>query len=190
MSTFYQDQELIANQFCDAPNFAIWLEQKMLAYDNPADWLDYLYENLDIYKAQGYWLDLFGLIIGQSRIVSDAIPLDFFGFQSTVNGKAFGVARFWDGQEPLNASSILADPEYRIVLLAKIAFNYADVTLTGLASSLFMMLETTNITVTNNGDANVDIYIGRSLTDTEKALVSSLELIPVAAGISANITYA
>jgi hypothetical protein len=190
VSTFYQDQELIANQFTEAENFAIWLKQKMLAYDNTGDWLDYLYENLDIYIAQGHWLDLFGLIIGQSRAVADAIPIDFFGFQSTTNGKAFGVARFWDGQEPLRSSSILADPEYRIVLLAKVAFNYADVTLTGIASSLSIMLETTDITVTNNGVANVDIYIGKVLTDTQKALVVSLDLIPVGAGISADITFA
>jgi hypothetical protein len=190
LSTFYQDQELLANEFTEATGFAIWLQQKMLAYDNPADWFEYVLENLDIYVAKDYWLDLFGLIIGQPREVADAIPIDFFGFQSTPNGKAFGVARFWDGQESLAASSVLADPEYRIVLLAKVAFNYADVTLTGVSNSLSIMLETTDITVTNNGTANVDIYIGKVLTDTQKALVESLELIPVAAGISTDITFA
>lgn len=190
MSTFYREQELLANQFCEAENFAIWLEQKMLAYDNAADWMDYLYKNLDIYTAQGYWLDLLGLIIGQGRAVADAIPIEFFGFDDTPFALGFGEARFWDGIESLTASSILADPEYRIVLLAKVAFNYADVTLSGIAQSLSIIFETNNITVTNNGAGNIDIYIGKVLTIAQQNLINALDLLPRAAGISTNVTFA
>lgn len=190
MSTFYQDQELLANQFCDGSDFGTWLKQKMLSYDNTADWLNYLYDNLDIYTAEGYWLDLLGLIIGQQRAVADAIPVVFFGFDDTPFALGFGLARFWDGTEPLTASSILADPEYRIVLLAKVAFNYADVTLTGIASSLSIIFETDNITVTNNGVGNIDIYIGKVLTITQQNLINVLDLLPRGAGISVNVTFA
>ena len=190
MSTFYADQELLANQFTEATSFDIWLRQKMFAYDNAAEWLDYALNNLDIYTAQGYWLDLLGLIIGQGRDVPDAIPIQFFGFVDTPFALGFGEARFWDGQESLTASSILADPEYRIVLLAKIGFNYADVTLTGITESLSIIFQTDDLTVTNNGTANIDIFIGKTLTITEQNLINVLDLLPRAAGISVNVTFA
>ena len=185
MSTFYRDQELLANQFCDAADFKTWLSEMLRSYDNAADWVEYVEENLDVYEAKGYWLDLIGLIVGQSRTVPNAVLVDFFGFSDTPYvGKGFGEARFWDGEEPITASSELADPEYRTVILAKIAFNYADVSLVGLAESLSILFNATNIGVRNDGIANIEIYIGENLTNTETALVSNLDLLPRAAGVS------
>lgn len=158
-STFYRDQQLLANQFTEGSSFAIWLDEKMRSYDNAGDWLQYLQDNLDIFIAKDHWLDVFGLIIGQSREISDAIPVEFFGFIETPFAAGFNQAPFWDGVSSLTASSILADPEYRTILLAKIAFNYADVTLTGIASSLSIIFQTEDLTVTNNGVANIDISI-------------------------------
>ena len=190
MSDFYRSQDLLANQFTEGSDFAIWLAEKMLSYDNAGDWLQYLQDNLDIYIADGYWLDVFGLIIGQSREISNAIPVAFFGFRDTPFSVGFNEGRFWDGREPLAGSSVLADPEYRIILLAKVAFNYADVTLTGISSSLSIMFETDDLTVTNNGTANIDIFIGKSLSESEKNLINVLDILPRAAGVSVDVTFA
>lgn len=187
MSTFYRNQDLLANQFCDSENFAIWLSEKMRSYDNAADWLEYLESNLDIYTAEGYWLDLIGLIVGQGRVVSNAVLVEFFGFLDTPSALGFGEARFWDGEESLFASSVLADPEYRIVLLATVSFNFADVTLTGISESLSVIFNTNAVNVRNNGTANCDLYIGANLTTTQKQLISSLNLLPRAAGVSFDL---
>ncbi|MAO24268.1 MAG: hypothetical protein CMJ25_26245 [Phycisphaerae bacterium] len=185
VSNFYRDQELLANQFCESENFAIWLSEKMRSYDNAADWLLYVEENLDIYKAEKYWLDLIGLVVGQSRVVPNAIPLVYFGFGDTPYvGAGFGQARFWNGVEPLAASSILEDPEYRTVLLAKIAVNYADSSLIGIAESLSIIFNTSLIDVRKKGTAALSIYIAKNLTDNEKALINELDLLPSAAGVS------
>tara|TARA_B110000881_G_C18568563_1_gene514228 strand:+ start:675 stop:1331 length:657 start_codon:yes stop_codon:yes gene_type:complete len=184
MANFYRDQDLLANQFCDSADFKIWLSEKMRAYDNAGDWLQYVQDNMDIYTAEGYWLDLFGLVIGQGRTIPDAILVEFFGFVSTPAALGFGEARFWDGVEPLAGSSVLADPEYRTVLLAKIAFNFADVTLTGIAESLSVIFNTVSINVRPIGIANCDLYIGVNLTTTQKQLVNALDLLPRAAGVS------
>jgi len=189
MSTFYRDQQLLANQFTEGSDFAIWLDEKMRSYDNAGDWLQYLQDNLDIFTAADHWLDVFGLIIGQSREVADSIPVEFFGFFDTPFSGGFGEARFWNGSESLAASSILADPEYRTILLAKIAFNYADVTLTGIASSLSIIFETEDLTVTNSGVANIDIFINKTLTTTEQNLFNSLDILPRAAGVSIDLTF-
>lgn len=189
MSDFYKNKDLIANQFCDAPGFEIWLKEKMRSYDNAADWLLYLQENLDIYTAKGYWLDLIGLIVGQGRTVSGVLAVEFFGFADTPGAVGFGKARFWNGTESLSDSSILADPEYRTALLAKVAFNFADVTLTGISESLSIILNSSNMTVTNDGAANIAINIAKPLTDTEKSLINTIGILPVAAGVSVVLTF-
>jgi len=183
MSTFYRDQKLLANQFCEGENFLVWLSEKMRSYDNAGDWATYLEENLDIYKAEGYWLDLIGRIVGQDRVVPEAILVEFFGFDDTPAALGFGEARFWDGKEPLAGSSVLSDPEYRTVILARIAFNFADVSLPGITESLTVIFDTTNVDVMNVGTAAIRIYIGKELTNTEKQLVNALGLLPRAAGV-------
>lgn len=192
MSTYYQDQvdELLANQFSFDEDFLIWLKQKMLSYDNASEWLLYVYENLDIYKAEDYWVDLLGVIIGQSRVIPDGIPLVFFGFLGTPFSTGFDDARFWNGTEATSSKSVLGDTEYRTVLLAKIAFNYADVTLTGVIESLSIIFQTTDLTVTNNPPARFDVYIGKELSDNEKNLVNALNIVPRAAGIEIDVTFA
>jgi len=189
MSSFYRDQQLLANEFTEATGFAVWLTEKMRSYDNAGDWLQYLHDNLDIYTAEGHWLDVFGLIIGQGRAVANAIPVEFFGFQETPFAVGFGEGRFWDGKESLFASSILSDPEYRIILLAKVAFNFANVTLTGIAESLSIIFETNDLTVTNNGTANIDIFINKSLSNSEQNLIQVLDILPRASGVSVNVTF-
>jgi hypothetical protein len=191
MSTFYSDQQLLANQFCEGSNFAIWLREKMRSYDNAADWVEYLEANLDIYTARGFWLDLFGLIIGQPRTIDSVVPKDFFGFVGAPAVKGFSdTARFWDGVESKTSGTVLADPEYRVILLAKIAFNYSNVTLIGVTESLSIIFDTADITISNNGGGDFDIFVNKVLTPVEVAIATTLRLIPVAAGINYNLTSA
>jgi len=190
MGTFYRDQELLANQFCDSAEFKVWLYEKMRSYDNAGDWAQYLQDNLDIYTAEGSWLDLLGVIIGQGRTVPDAVPFEYFGFVDTPAGVGFSLARFWDGNEPIAGSSILADPEYRLVLLGRIAHNFASVTFTGMSESLSIIFETTDITITPVGTAHVDIFVNKTLTLTEIIIFDTLALLPIAAGVSYTLTSA
>lgn len=188
MSTFYRDQQLLANQFCEGENFAIWLSEKMRAYDNAADWVEYLETHLDIYTAKGYWLDLLGRIIGQPRSINSVIPVDFFGFVGASGAQAFDAARFWNGSEPQAGGTVLADPEYRLILLVKIAYNFANVTLTGITESVSIIFETDQITISNNGAGHFDIYVDKYLTSAEVAIFTTLSLLPVAAGVSYTLT--
>ena len=188
MSTFYRDQELIANEFCESEGFKLWLLEKMRSYDNAGDWAQYLQDNLDIYNAKGHWLDLFGLIIGQNRTVFAVVPIEFFGFIGAPAATGFDDARFWNGDEQKTGASVLADPEYLLVLLVKVAYNFANVTLPGMAESLSIIFDTTDLTVTNNGTAHVDIHVNKALTITEIAIFDTLALLPVAGGVDYTLT--
>ena len=64
----FHDQQAkgnLASQFSESSGFIKWLSQKMLSYDNAQEWVNYVQENLDLDVAEGFWLDLIGLIVGQ-----------------------------------------------------------------------------------------------------------------------------
>ena len=85
--------------------------------------------------------------------------------------------------DPRFASSILGDAEYRTVIRSRINNNYANSTKSGIAESLSVLFDTTLVNVQDIGVAAFRVYIGRDLTNTEISLISSLNLLPKAAGV-------
>lgn len=173
------------NQFHDKPNLAGVLELIASGYDDIDDALLYL-GSLDVYTAQGVWLDLIGTIVGQGRRIDTPILVEFFGFAETVGGRGFGQARFRTSQDVTTETTILSDPEYRKVILAKVAKNFGDVSKPGVVQALQLIIDTDNIYVRNAGNAKIAISIGKILTETEKNLISALDIVPSAAGVGVS----
>ena len=184
VADIYQKQSvnLLANQFRDSATFHNIAKEISKSFDNVNDIVTYMIDNLDVYKAKGVWLDLIGTIVGQSREIPNAVLLDFFGFNGNSN-KAFGLARFWDGSEPFTATSVLADAEYRKIILSRINYNYGDVTLPGIAESLSILFNTNKISVKTKSNANISIYLSIDLTQNEINLVNAAKLIIMSAGV-------
>ncbi len=178
-----QAKDNIASQFGQSENFIKWLSEKMASYDNAQEWVNYVQENIDVYTASGYWLDVIGLIVGQSRTVPEAIPVQYFGYLGQTNIGAYGEARYKKNSDPRFSSSVLGDAEYRIVILGRIINNFANSTKVGVAESLSVLFNTNDINIQNFGTAAFRAYVGRDLTSTEIALITSLNLLPKAAGV-------
>lgn len=170
------------NQFHDKPNLEAVLELIASGYDDIDDALLYL-GSLDVYTAQGVWLDLVGAIVGQGRRIETPITVEFFGFAETAGGKGFWQARFRRFGDQTTATTVLSDPEYRKAILARIAKNYGDISKPGIVNALQIIIETDNIYVRNAGNAKITISIGKLLTDTEKNLIDALDVVPTGAGI-------
>lgn len=173
------------NQFHDKPNLEAVLELIASGYDDIDDALLYL-GALDVYSAEGVWLDLIGTIVGQGRRIETPIIVEFFGFAETAGGRGFGQARFRTRQDSITETTILADAEYRKAILAKIAKNFGDVSKPGIIQALQIIIDTDNIYVQNTGGAKIAISIGKVLTDTEKNLINALDIVPSAAGVGVS----
>lgn len=173
------------NQFHDKPNLEAVLELIASGYDDIDDALLYL-GGLDVYTAQGVWLDLIGTIVGQGRRIETPILVEFFGFAETAGGRGFGQARFRTSQDTITETTVLNDPEYRKAILARVAKNFGDVSKPGIIQALQIIIDTDNIYVRNSGGAKISISIGKVLTDTEKNLIDALDIVPSAAGIGAS----
>ena len=170
------------NQFHDKPNLEAALELLASGFDDIDDALLYL-GSLDVYTAQGVWLDLIGTIVGQGRRIETPIAVEFFGFQETAGGLGFGQARFRTNADRITETTLLADPEYLKAILARVAKNGGDISKIGTVNALQIILDTPNIYVRNAGNAKITISIGKALTSTEKNLIDALDIVPAGAGI-------
>jgi hypothetical protein len=183
-----QALENLASQFGESEKFIKWLSEKMVSYDNAQEWLDYIQSNVNVDDAEGYWLDLIGLIVGQPRIVDFAIPKVFFGYIDQLATLGYGQARYREDGESPSSSSTLPDPEYRVLIKARISYNFANVTLPGIASTLSVLFMADAVVVKNTGLREVSGYIGRTLTDNERALFLATNLVPASAGVNVLIS--
>lgn len=170
------------NQFHDKPNLRGVLDIICQGYDDIDTALLYI-GAIDIYSAEGVWLDLIGAIAGQTRRIDEPIDVEFFGFAETSGGRGFGQARMRTQSDRITQTTLLSDPEYRKAILARVAKNYGDISKPGVTQALQIVLDTSNIYIRNVGNAKISISIGKLLTDTEKNLVTALDIVPAGAGI-------
>lgn len=149
-------------------------------------------DQLDVEQAQGINLDVLGELVGVSRFVPDGLQLAFFGFADTPGAVGFGEAgrpdigaRFIDRGESATAASYLADPEYRLLIRARIAKNHATGTVADAYASLERLFGAgTPSVIEDTQRMSFGVSIGRHLTLIERQLVRAFDLLPRPAGVA------
>jgi hypothetical protein len=139
-----------------------------------------------INKAQGKQLDGLGEIVVLSRQIDKAIAIKLFGFLGQPNVLGFGQARFRGQDEDNLQSYILEDAEYRMAIAVKAVMNATQCTAEETLQSLRYVFNAP-IVMEEIGNANINIAIGRQLTDNEKILANAIDLIVRAGGVGINI---
>lgn len=137
-------------------------------------------------KAEGKQLDGLGEIVVQNRQIDKAIAMKLFGFLGQPNVLGFGQARFRGQDEDNLQSYILEDAEYRMAIAIKAVMNATQCTAEDTLQSLRYVFNAP-IVMEEIGNANINIAIGRQLTDNEKILANAINLIVRAGGVGVNI---
>ena len=191
MSTFYQESslQLIENQLRESPNYIEVIRLLAEDFDDTSDIYDYIAKNINVMNARGVWLDLIGDIVGVSRVFEKEIQPVFFGFADQPNTTGFGQARFKETEDKTTASSVLNDDDYRVVIIAKIARNYGDVSEIGVATSVLNMTQADNVLVYQDGSATFSVYVIGLISDNIKSIITGTDLIPRAAGVKVNLFF-
>lgn len=182
----------LALQYYESANFRAYITALL---QHSVD-LEALFQKMalqvDIDIAEGVNLDVIGIIVGRSRIIPLAIPIGFFGFEGQPGVLSYGDegvlgvgGRFRDESEPSFASSVLADPEYRLLLKAKIIKNhakgYAEDALAGLT-----VLFGSGVVRTNSDPMTMQIGVARPLQYWEQVVIKDLDLIVRPVGVLIN----
>lgn len=74
--------------------------------------------------ASGVGLDIWGRIVGVSRVLSITVG-SYFGFQEAGDRTGFNQASFWDAS-PITQNFTLNDESYRLLIFAKAALNITN----------------------------------------------------------------
>ena len=166
-----------------------------------ANALEQVFEDIintkDIDTASGEQLDVIGILVGQSREIFDLGILKFFGFNGHAQADSFGDtadpgigARFLSEGESTTGSIELLDSEYRIFLKAKIVSNNTDATIDSIQSSIEFLFNVDSVYAQTTAGGIVSILFGRTLTDTEIAILTNTDIIPRPAGVRYEYSYA
>lgn len=181
--------ERLALQYKESAKFVAYLRALMEQPNELEAVFSKVEEISDIDLAEGVNLDVIGDIVGVSRIVKNVISVAFFGFADTLGALTYGEegstsigGRFRDEAEPYTGTSVLADPEYRMIILAKIVKNHSRGTVEDFTSALSFMFGGVPTVVDDPGGMAVGVAIGRPVTLTEIALLNQ-DILPRPAGV-------
>ena len=159
----------------------------MNALDSALQQLTQLY-NLE--SAVGAQLDGIGSIVGQKRIVSNALYLAFFGYQGQIAGRGYGVAPYRYANQTYTGSVTLNDTDYRTLIQLKISINNGHGTIPEIISACQTIFSTQAVTVTVTGTAAITVNIGRIIDPASALYTEALSFIPAPAGVAVTILFA
>ena len=187
--TLKQDMalSLVLNQMTESPNYLSIIRAIASTYDDQGAVLEYI-GKLDVYTARGVWLDLIGSIVGASRRVDIDLDYAYFGY-SDINAVAsgYGNGRYWYYGAPSSVSNLLADEEYRKVILAKAAQNAGDCSHVSVVEVMQAVLDTSKAFSFNGGNGNLDIMFEGGVSENILALIKNGKIIPTAAGVGLRL---
>lgn len=180
--------QLVISQLADSPQYLDLIAWVAEQFDGVDDILHYI-GGINIDNAKGVWLDLIGLIAGQSRTIPTTLSLIYFGFDGQPNSVGFGQARFYEAGDPLQASSILADEEYRSLLKAQVARNFGTVDKIGLVEAVQELTQVDDVVLSGAGNGEVTVTINGAVTNNVKEILANLDALPRTADSDIIIVY-
>lgn len=195
MSSLSLDHKALAltrltSQYNDQAKILAYIIALIKVFDELETVLQFNALQTDIDVAEGVNLDNIGEVVGISRFIPASIAVQFFGFVGQPGATVFGEegqlgigARFRDELEPETATSVLADPEYRLLIRAKIVKNHSRGNNEDILKGLAFLFGALLTVVEDSGTMSIKVSIGRSLTFQEKAIVKNLDILPRPQGV-------
>jgi hypothetical protein len=188
-------EETILSQYANSPTIC-QLIANMNAYLNPAPNILAFYNMLwNVDTAQGYGLDVWGRIVGVSRVLAIG-STDFFGFQHGANasGQPFNQAPFYHrGQQTTTNYALLDDP-FRALILAKALANISDGTIPAINQILINLFGEDgplpiegNCYCTDGENMTMTYTFGSALSPVQEAIIYQSGVLPRPCGVAATI---
>lgn len=181
--------ELITSEHNQRPKFTAMVAAVTRAWDDLFTFTQSIPAAFDLDSASGAQLDVVGQWVGQSRLIANVLLVQYLNFDGQPAALPFGDegdpsigGRFFDEGDSLAGSTILADPEYRTIIRARIVRNNAKGLTSDFINSLNFIFNAPAI-IDDRGTMALAIYIGRPLSLTELAIITGLDILPRPAGV-------
>lgn len=129
--------------------------------------------------AKGAQLDIIGNIVGQDRELIAADLYDFFGMQGALGAFPMGNFNsptvggiFYSYGLDIGGNVELDDETYRLFIKAKIYKNNTSSTPEELIQAIKMIFSVDQVYLSETGNANALVFIGKELTNLQKVLLT------------------
>lgn len=192
-------------QHRDKPKFAALINMLNDYFNDEAAVVEAIANGIDLDNATGRQLDFIGQWVGQPRAVAGIVTSTYFGFliatggsEGDASGVGFAAAApfgeegvpsstaglWYEEGSSAAATSALDDGTYRTLIRARIFRNAFRGNPDGLIAAIQTVLPGSVPVITDPGTRSVTIHVGRAMTAIESSLVSNLDILPRAAGVS------
>lgn len=178
----------IQSEYANSPTINTLIES-FNDYINPTEEFDAFFDNIwNVETAQGIGLDIWGRIVGVTRVLNIAAG-DYFGFSGPggPSGTGYNQAPFYSGQ-PTTSNYALSDTAFRTLIYAKALANITDGSIPGINRILLTLFPGRgNCYVVDNQNMTMEYHFDFILTPVEAAIVSQSGVLPKPPGVSASI---
>ncbi len=171
-------------QYADKPKAVAWYN----ITPNIADEINNVYEAIrnsyDIDANEGEQLNVIGRIVGIDRSFESQVfyePDTYFGADNDASQFGGIDSQFESVGDTI--SSEVSDAIFRVLIKAKIAKNNSDASLDGIVHALSYITNSSPIRVIDNEDMTFSVSFGTALTDIEKFVFNTFDIIPRPQGV-------
>ncbi|MGH7222479.1 MAG: DUF2612 domain-containing protein [Gemmataceae bacterium] len=176
----------VISQYANSPILTALITCLNAALDQTQN-MDSFYDTIwNVLTAVGYGLDVWGRIVGVSRIVQLPSTGTYLGFQEAGSWVGFGQGSFYSGGAG-GTSTSLSDSAYRLLVLGKTAANIWNGSIPQLNQILLSLFPGLgNCWVADGGNLTLTYTFAFTLTQTQFAIVNS-GVLPRPSGVSYRI---
>ena len=171
-------------QYADKPKAVAWYN----ITPNIAEEIDNVYEavrnSYDIDANDGEQLNVIGRIVNIDRSFESQVfyePDTYFGADNDASQFGGIDSQFESVGDTI--SSEVSDAIFRVLIKAKIAKNNSDASLDGIVHALSYITNSSPIRVIDNEDMTFSVSFGTALTDIEKFVFNTFDIIPRPQGV-------
>lgn len=142
----------------------------------------------DVDTAQGYGLDVWGRIVGVTRVLHLPVPGKYLGFIEAIpDAYSFNEGIFYGGST-LTSNFALSDTAFRKLILAKALANISDGSIPSINQILINLFSSYgDCYVIDNGDMTMKYSFGGSLNPVDYAIVVQSGVLPKPTGVSFTV---
>ena len=159
---------------------------------------DNFYDDIwNIATASGIGLDIWGRIVGVSRVIQLPGSASYFGFEEAGTGNANsnpfgpgGTSPFYTGV-PNTGNVALSDDAFRTLIYAKALANISDGSIKAINQLLINLFpgQGGNAYVTDGENMTMQYVFGWALTPVQLSIVSQSGILPKPVGVAATIVH-
>lgn len=183
----FDEWATILMQYANSPVLIGMIESFNAAMDQTQN-IQNLYDMIwNVATAQGYGLDVWGRIVGVSRVLHFPGNVNYLGFNEASSWTGFNQGGFYSGVTT-TTNFLLSDADFRTLIYAKAAGNISDGSIISVNKILLTLFPLRgNCFVVDNQDMSLTYRFEFPLSPVELAIIQQSNVLPNPCGVVINI---